>query len=60
MVITETQAAELALAVKAVAYALEQNGTSNGYQRVYGEMYRQNGITSYKNLPRSRFDAVLQ
>lgn len=57
--ITGAQAADLALAVKAAANALEQKGIPNGYQRVYGELYRQRGITSYKNLPRSAFDEVM-
>ena len=57
--ITETQAADLALAVKNVAHLLEAQGTTNGYGRVYGELYRRNGITSYKTLPRLRFDSVM-
>jgi hypothetical protein len=58
--ITEAQAADLALAVKAVAHALEQRGTTSAYQHVYGELYRLNGVTSYKNLPRNRFDSVIE
>jgi len=58
--ITAAQAADVALAVKTVAHALEQRGTPNGYQRVYGELYRAHGISSYKNLPRSAFDEVMQ
>jgi hypothetical protein len=57
--ISEEQAAELVLAVKTVAHGLEARGSTNGYQRVYGELYRRHGITSYKNLPRARFDAVM-
>jgi hypothetical protein len=57
--ISEEQAAELALAVKTVSSALEQRGIRNGYQRVYGELYRQQGITSYKNLPRGTFATVM-
>ena len=58
--ISEAQAAELALAVKAVANALVQHGASNGYQRVYGELYRRFSISSYKNLPRRRFQEALE
>lgn len=58
--ISEAQATELALAVKTVAQALEQRGASNGYQRVYGELYRRYSIGSYRNLPRSRFDQALE
>src|SRR5262249_723126 len=58
--IDESQAAELALAVKTVANALEQQGATNGYQRVYGELYRRFAITSYKNLPRGRYHEALE
>lgn len=57
--ISEAQAAELALAVKAVANSLEQRGAPNSYQRVYGELYRRQGITSYKRLPRGTFATVM-
>ncbi len=58
--ISQEQAAELALAVKAVGQALTQRGEANGYQRVYGELYRRYSITSYKRLPRDRFTAVME
>jgi hypothetical protein len=58
--ISEDQAAELALAVKAVGQALTARGEANGYQRVYGELYRRYSITSYKRLPRDRFTAVME
>jgi hypothetical protein len=58
--ISEAQAAELALAVKTVAAALVQHGASNGYQRVYGELYRRYSISSYKSLPRRRFQEALE
>ncbi len=58
--ISETQAGELALHVKNVAYALQQSGERNGYQRVYGEMYRRYSIASYKNLPQGRFAETVQ
>lgn len=58
--ITEEQAAELALAVKVVGQEL--SGTDrkqNGYQLVYGELYRRYQVSSYKNLPRSKYEEVL-
>lgn len=58
-VLTETQAADLMLAVKTVAHALEAQGADNGYGRVYGELYRRYQITSYKNLPQDRLAEVL-
>jgi len=58
--ITEQQAAELALAVKAVGQALSQTGSSqNGYQVVYGELYRRYAVSSYKNIPRAKYAEVL-
>jgi hypothetical protein len=58
--ISEAQAGELAGAVKAVAHALESHGAANAYQRVYGELYRRFAITSYKRMPRSRYDTALE
>jgi hypothetical protein len=57
--ISEAQAGELALAVKTVANALTQQGAANGYPRVYSELYRRFSITSYKSLPRRRFQEAL-
>ncbi len=56
--ITDEQAAEIALAVKNVAYAMEHHGHSGGYGKVYSELYRRYRISSYKNLPRSKYDEV--
>jgi len=57
--ITEEQAAELALAVKNVGQRLVGQGEKSGYARVYSEIYRRYRISSYKNLPRDRYDEVL-
>lgn len=58
--ITESQSAELALAVKAVGQALSgPDRKKNGYQQVYGELYRRYRISSYKNLPQGKFDEVM-
>lgn len=58
--ISEAQAGELALHVKNVAYALQQSGERNGYQRVYGEMYRRYSIGSYKSLPQAHLSEALE
>jgi hypothetical protein len=58
--ITEAQATELATNVKAVANALEQQGATNGYQRVYGELYRRYSIGTYRALPQQKFTAALE
>lgn len=58
--IDEAQAAELALAVKAVGQVLSgKDRRANGYQQVYGELYRRYRVSSYKNLPRGKFAEVL-
>ena len=58
--ISEEQAAELALAVKAVGQALSgPDRKTNGYQQVYGELYRRYRVSSYKNLPRGKYAEVL-
>ena len=58
-VLTEDQAAEIALAVKHVGQHLAAQGERTGYARVYSELYRRFGISSYKNLPHARYDEVL-
>jgi hypothetical protein len=59
--ISEEQAAELALAVKSVGQALANSGSNqNGYQLVYGELYRRYRVSSYKNLPRAKYAEVLE
>ena len=57
--ITDEQAAEIALAVKNVAHAMDEHGTAGSYGKVYSELYRRYRISSYKNLPRARYDEVL-
>ena len=59
--ISEEQASELALAVKAVGTALSgADRKQNGYQLVYGELYRRYRISSYKNLPRGNYAEVMR
>lgn len=58
--ISEAQAAELAQQVKAVAHALERNGGTNGYQRVYGELYRRYSIGTYRALAQDKFNEALE
>ena len=57
--ITEQQAAEIALAIKNVGHALAFRGIKPGYSQGHGETYRRYGISSYKNLARSKFEEVL-
>lgn len=62
-VITEEQAAALAIAVKTLAYELEERGKvgtyQSGYARVYSELYRRYEVKTYKNLRRERYDAAM-
>lgn len=58
--INEAQAAELAQQVKAVAHALEHKGGTNGYQRVYGELYRRYSIGTYRALAQDKFNDALE
>lgn len=57
--ISEQQAAEIALAVKNVGRALSEQGVKPGYSQVYGELYRRYGISSYKNVPQANYADVL-
>lgn len=56
--IDDEQAAELAQAVRNVGYLLEQRSTGD-YRGVYSELYKTFGISSYKNLPREKFERAI-
>lgn len=58
--VTEEQASQISQAVKAVALTLGKQTERNEFGGVYGELYRREGITSYKLLPASRFATVMQ
>lgn len=58
-VITEDQASQISQAVKAVALALGKKTKQNEFGAVYGQLYRQYGITSYKTLPAHKFKDAL-
>ncbi len=57
--VSDEQAAEIALAVKNVAHAMDEQGQSGSYGKVYSEMYRRYRISGYKNLPRAKYDEVI-
>jgi hypothetical protein len=57
--ISEAQAAEIAGAVKAVAMRLTAAGDANGFGRVWGDLYRRYQVTSYHNLPATRYEEAL-
>lgn len=59
--ITEEQAAEVSGAVKALAQLLtEQDPSQNQYQGIFAELYRRFGVSSYKNIPATKFKEVME
>lgn len=57
--ITPDQAMQISQAVKTVAIALEKKSKRNEYGAVYGQLYREFGITSYKQLPAAHFERAM-
>ncbi len=57
--VTEEQASQISQAVKTVAITLGKQTSSNQFGAVYGELYRKFGITSYKQLPASKFEEAI-
>lgn len=57
--ITPDQAMQLSQAVKTVAMHLSKASGRNEYGGVYGELYRKFGITSYKQLPATKFQEAI-
>lgn len=58
-VVTEAQASQISQAVKAVALALGKESGRNEFGACYGELYRKFGITSYKLLPRKKYEEAM-
>ncbi|MCB0032956.1 MAG: ORF6C domain-containing protein [Anaerolineales bacterium] len=58
--ITPDQASQISQAVKLVAVSLGKKTGKNEFGSVYGEFYRQFGITSYKLLPTSKFETAMR
>ena len=58
--ITSAQATELSQAIKTVALALGERTGRNEYGGVYGQLYREFGITSYRELPADRFPDAME
>lgn len=57
--ITEAQAAEIAMAVKAVGQRLVAVGQRDGYAKVYSELYRRYRVSGYKSLPVTKYEECL-
>ena len=58
--VTPDQASQISQAVKAIALELGKTTKRNEYGAIYGEVYRREGITSYKLLPAHRFETVMK
>jgi hypothetical protein len=56
---TAAQAAEIALAVKAVGQRLVAAGQRDGYAKVYGELYRRYRVSGYKSLLQSHYQEAM-
>ena len=53
--VTDEQASQISQAVKAIALA----SPNKNFGKIYGELYRKFGITSYKLLPAAKFTAAM-
>ncbi|MFW6182296.1 MAG: phage antirepressor N-terminal domain-containing protein [Chloroflexota bacterium] len=58
--ISEEQASQISQAVKAVAITLGKQTNRNEFGAIYGELYRRYGLTSYKLLPRKKFEDAMK
>ena len=54
--ITPDEAMQISQAVKAIGLVLSKKHRRNEYGAIYGELYREFGVTSYKMLPAAKFD----
>jgi hypothetical protein len=57
--VTPDQAMRISQAVKAIAAEIQKRTKKNEYGGIYGQMYRQFGVTGYKELPAHKFDAAM-
>lgn len=57
--VTAAQASRISQAVKAVALALGKRSGRNEFGGVYGELYRKFEVTSYKEIPSSKYQEAM-
>jgi len=57
--VTPDQAMQISQAVKMIAMELSKRSKTNEYGAVYGQLYRQFAVTSYKQLPANQFDKAM-
>ena len=58
--VTPDQAMQISQAVRTVAMELGKRSKKNEYGAVYGQLYRQYGITGYKQLPANKFESAMK
>ena len=59
--VDDAQAAEIKERVKALALLLSgRDASRNHYQGIFAELYRRFGVSSYKLIPRAKYQAVLE
>lgn len=58
--VTPDQAMQISQAVKAIAMEIQKKTKKNEYGAIYGQLYRQFGITSYKQLPANKFESAMK
>jgi hypothetical protein len=57
--VTPDQAMQISQAIKAIATEIQKRTKKNEYGAIYGQLYREFGITSYKLLPANKFDQAM-
>lgn len=58
--ITPDQAMQISQAVKAIGIEIQKRTKKSEFGAIYGQLYREFGITSYKQLPASKFSRVME
>ena len=58
--VTPDQAMQISQAIKVIATEIQKRTKQNEYGKIYGQLYRQFGITSYKQLPANKFDQAMR
>lgn len=58
--VTPDQAMQISQAVKTIAAEIEKRTKKNEYGAIYGQLYREFGVTSYKKLPSNKFDRAME
>jgi len=57
--VTNVQAMQISQAVKAIGIEIQKRTKKNEFGAIYGQLYREFGITSYKQLPAHKFERVM-